>query len=88
MRVGLHSRLGRWYLNLTKDRLDGVKRCATAHSAVAHQWLGHLLANSHNRIQRRHRFLKNHRDTVAAQRAQGCDTLFGQPGLANAQQIS
>ena len=39
--------------------------------------LGQLVANRHDRVQGGHRFLKDHRDAVAAQ---GAHLAFGQPG--------
>ena len=48
-----------------------LARCA----AVQSQRLGHLVPNAVHRVQRRHRFLKNHADAVAAQLPQGGVTL-------------
>ena len=46
-----------------------LRRAASGQAALEAQGLGHLRADGHQRIERRHRLLKNHGDFIAAQRA-------------------
>jgi hypothetical protein len=55
---------------------DGLKRlngfafqCATGGKAVGRATLGHLAADGHDRVERRHRLLEDHGDLTTAQSA-------------------
>src|SRR6266571_5505693 len=50
-----------------RESLDGaIPGLSSAHSSVDSRYLGDLVSNGENRIESRHRLLKNHRDPVAA----------------------
>ena len=60
-------RLGNARFRQQLNRL--LRRAASGQAALEAQGLGHLRADGHQRIERRHRLLKNHGDFIAAQRA-------------------
>ena len=65
--IGIHAPRGIGYADAFQQR-DGVGTCCIArHAPVQAQWLRHLVADRMHRVQRRHGFLEDHADAVAAQ---------------------
>ena len=66
MRVLFHPPLGLGDADLAQN-LDGARLCLfLGHALVDSQTFGQLAAHSEHRIERRHRFLKNHSDLISA----------------------
>ena len=71
MRVFVDPFLGRGDVN-APQQLDGpLARAAPGAAAMAQNGLDDLVADGEARVERRHRLLKNHRQPVAAEVAQG-----------------
>src|SRR5207249_11723140 len=71
VRIVVDALLRRWNAGTLEQRDRLVARLRVGQAAVAHQYFDDLLTNRVGWIERGHRLLKDHREAIAAQIAQG-----------------
>ena len=67
MRIGIDTLLGRRNAHAAQHIERTLARRLLAAAMMAHDSLGNLVADAESRIERRHRLLEDHRETIATQ---------------------